>query len=788
MFVSMNWIQEYVDLSGENIESLIKRFTLSTAEVEDIIYKGKEVQGVIIAEIKSVENHPNSKKLHLLKVDTGSGIVDCVCGAPNVEVGQRVAFAPVGSHVVGMEITEATVAGFVSQGMCCGEDELGISDDHTGLMVIDSDAPLGTDIKSIYAIDDIIFEVDNKSLTNRPDLWGHYGIAREFAVIANKPLLPLSLTEPVYSGSEKIDVEIKRPDIAWRYTCVGFKNITRKLSPTNWRIRLFYCGMRAISLLVDITNLIMLEMGQPTHAFDGTGIKSIAIGTEDKEYKFKTLDEVERTIDKDTLMIYTNGKPSAIAGIMGGLESEIEGESDSVVLECACFDGVNIRKTSQRLSHRTDASMRYEKMIDPELTILAAKRFWNMLSSVDAGAEVSTQITDVYVKKYPTIKIDFDKNYIDRYTGIDISAETINHTLSALGFEVVQNGENFSVTVPTWRATKDVSLKADLVEEVSRIYGYDNFAITSTNSLLLPVADSVERSEDNKLKDILVKRFSMHEVHSYIWYEGKKMQDISLEIEDNPKLLNSVTPENTVIRNSMLPTLLCFTYKNKAWADNYNIFEIGRVVQGTKEDGTCNEKNHLGVVLYNKHKNEKDVYFEAVNTLRYIVKSVKHTTNLSFEKIAPEHSWQHPKNTSAIFCDGKRIGSLCTLHPFNLQKIDKNASIVCFEIDMDDFNTIERKDISFTDPSKFPSIDYDISLVIPKNVLFNKAKEKINSLGITELNDISVIDVYDLPEETSITVRFSFAAFERTLTMEEVQKNIDKITESIKDLGIKARF
>ena len=784
----MNWIQEYVDLSGEDIESLIKKFTLSTAEVEDIIYKGKEVQGVIIAEIKSVENHPNSKKLHLLKVDTGSEIVDCVCGAPNVEVGQRVAFAPVGSHVVGMEITEATVAGFVSQGMCCGEDELGISDDHTGLMVIDSDAPLGTDIKSIYAIDDIIFEVDNKSLTNRPDLWGHYGIAREFAVISNKPLLPLQLTEPVYAGSEKIDVEIKRPDIAWRYTCVGFKNITRKISPTNWRIRLYYCGMRAISLLVDITNLIMLEMGQPTHAFDGTGIKSIAIGTEDTEYKFKTLDEVERTINKDTLMIYTNGKPSAIAGIMGGLESEIEGESNSVVLECACFDGVNIRKTSQRLAHRTDASMRYEKMIDPELTILAAKRFWNMLSSVDAGAEVSTQITDVYVKKYPTIKIDFDKNYIDRYTGIDISSETINHTLSALGFEVVQNGENFSVTVPTWRATKDVSLKADIVEEVSRIYGYDNFAVTSTKSLLLPVADSVERSEDNKTKDILVKRFSMHEVHSYIWYEGKKMQDINLEIEDNPKLLNSVTPENTVIRNSILPTLLCFAYENKSWSDNYSIFEIGRVVQGVKEDGTCNEKRHLGIVLYNKHKNEKELYLETVNILRYIVNAIKHTNDISFEKISPEHSWQHPKNTSAILCDGKRIGSLCTLHPFNLQKIDKNASIVCFEIDMDDFNTIAPKDISFTDPSKFPSIDYDISLVLPKDVLFNNAQAKIKSLGIKELNNIGIIDVYELPEETSVTVRFTFSALERTLTMDEVQKNIETITEALKEFNIKARF
>ena len=388
MFVSMNWIQEYVDLSGENIESLIKRFTLSTAEVEDIIYKGKEVQGVIIAEIKSVENHPNSKKLHLLKVDTGSGIVDCVCGAPNVEVGQRVAFAPVGSHVVGMEITEATVAGFVSQGMCCGEDELGISDDHTGLMVIDSDAPLGTDIKSIYAIDDIIFEVDNKSLTNRPDLWGHYGIAREFAVIANKPLLPLSLTEPVYSGSEKIDVEIKRPDIAWRYTCVGFKNITRKLSPTNWRIRLFYCGMRAINLLADLTNYLMLEMGQPMHAFDSRKVEKIRIKRFNEPFTFQTLDGIDRNIDENTLMICNDNTPVAIAGIMGGLDSEIVEDTTTLTLESATFNAASIRKSTVRLAHRTDASNRYEKCLDPEMTVPAIGRFVKLLTDIDADVKV----------------------------------------------------------------------------------------------------------------------------------------------------------------------------------------------------------------------------------------------------------------------------------------------------------------------------------------------------------------------------------------------------------------
>lgn len=788
MFVSMNWIQEYVDLANQDIESLIKRFTLSTAEVEDIFYKGKEVQGVIIAQIKSVEKHPDSKKLHLLKVDTGNGIVDCVCGAPNVEVGQKVAFAPVGSHVVGAEITEAKVAGYISQGMCCGEDELGLSEDHSGLMVIDSDAPLGTDIKKVYQIDDIVFEVDNKSLTNRPDLWGHYGIAREFAVIANKELKPLNISDPEYSGSEKILVNVNREDLTWRYSCIRFKDITRKVSPTNWRIRLFYCGMRSINLLVDLTNLIMLEIGQPTHAFDGSGIKSISIGTSKETFKFKTLDEVERDIDKDTLMIYTNDKPSAIAGIMGGLESEIEGDSNSVVLESANFDGVSIRKASQKLGHRTDASMRYEKMIDPELTLVAVKRFWYLLNSADSGAKVDSQLTDVYVKKYPQIKIDFNKAYIDRYTGIDISSETINNTLTKLGFAVTKKGDEFSVVVPSWRATKDVSLKADIVEEVSRIYGYDNFGITSTHSLLKPVADSISRSEDNRIKDVLVKTFNMHEVHSYIWYDGKKMADIGLELEDNPHLLNSVTPENITLRNSMLPTLLCFAYENKSWKDDYGIFEIGRVVEGTNKDGTCNERSHLGVVIYNKHKSERDLYLETVTLVKDLITSIKHCNTVSFEKITPKHSWQHPKNTAKIICQNTEVGSLCTLHPFNAQKIDKNGSVVCFEIDMGTFNEIPETDISFRDPSKFPAIDYDISLVIPKNIAFGKALEAISNLGIKELVNSSVIDVYELPTETSVTVRFIFAAFERTLTMDEVQKNIDKIIAELEKFDIKARF
>lgn len=787
MFVSMNWIKEYVDFGNQDVTSLIKRFTLSTAEVEDIIYKGSEVSGVIVAEIKTVEPHPNSKKLHLLTVDTGSKICNVVCGAPNVEVGQRVAFAPEGSTVVGGKITKATVAGFESEGMCCGEDELGISDDHSGLMAIDVDCPLGTDIKSIYDIDDIIFEVDNKSLTNRPDLWGHYGIAREFAVLAGSPLKPLPLTEPVYSGNEKIDVKINRPDIAYRYSCCRFKNITRNVSPTNWRIRLYYCGMRAISLLVDLTNLIMLEVGQPTHAFDGTGIKSITVDTPKAPLQFKTLDSIQRNIDTDTLLIYTNDQPSAIAGIMGGEESEIEGDSNSVVLESATFDGVSIRKSSVRLGHRTDASMRYEKMLDPELTMTAVYRFWNMLQSVDSGATVDSKISDEYVKKYPTIQLDIDKNYIDRYTGIDIPSDTIFATLTALGFETKRDGDKFNVTVPSWRATKDVSLKADLVEEVSRIYGYDNFAITSTQSLLKPEKSLPSRDEDNRIKDLLVKRYNMHEVHSYIWFEGKKLYDIGIEVEENPKLMNTVTPENSVLRNSMLPTILTFAYENKSYGDAYSIFEIGRVVEGTDKDGNCNERRKLGVVLFDKRKTEKQTYFDAVEIINTMVKSIKHSS-VSYQKTEVEHLWQHPKNTSNILVDGVKIGSLCTLHPFNAQKIDKNAAIVCIEIDMEIFNQLEIKDMQFHDISKFPAIDYDISLVLPKSVMFNNVKAKIDGMKVPDLADTSVIDVYELEDETSVTVRFCFSAFDRTLVMDDVQESVNKIVAELEKDGIKSRF
>ncbi len=783
MFVSINWIKEFVDLSGLDIKKLIESFTLATAEVEDIIIKGEDIKNVVVGEILSIENHPDSKKLHLLKVDGGDRIYDVVCGAPNVRENMKIAFVKAGGRVPAGEITKATVAGYESEGMCCSAFELGLSDDKSGLMEIDVDTPNGTDLKEIYPIDDIIFEVDNKSLTNRPDLWGHYGIAREFSALAKRELSPLPVSDLAYNGNEKIKVTVERPDLVYRYSCVKMDNITKNVSPLSMQIRLYYCGMRGINLLADLTNYIMLEMGQPTHAFDGNKIDEIKIGTPDADCKFTTLDNTERDITTDTLLIKNATTPVAIAGIMGGLDSEIVGETNSVVLECANFDGVSVRKSSSRLGLRTDASARYEKMLDPEMTVTAAKRFAYLLQSIDEGAKVASQLTDKYTKKYPEIEIDFTKSFVDKYTGIDISSERIYETLVSLGFATTLDGENFHVKVPSWRSTKDVTIKADIIEEITRIYGYDNFKIITTKSPLKPVRSAPVRSESNELKDILVKHYNLHEVHSYIWCDVRRYKKLGIEVEDNVKVLNIESSDNGTLRNSMIPTLLVAVSDNKDFKEAFGIFEIGRTVKGLKSDGTANERRTLGIVLFDKKGNEKDLFFKAINMINSALASVKHKTP-EYKKISPVHAWQHPKNTADILLDSVKIGTLNTLHPTNASKLDKTGKAVTIEIDIDDLLTVSNRNIEFSEPSTQQSTYYDLSLNISNGAKFCELQKCWDELNLAELTSVKVIDTYEKDGVKSIAVRFVFSSKDRTLEMEEVQNWIDKILENLKKIGI----
>ena len=794
MLVSMNWISEFTDLSGIDLKELINRFTLSTAEVEDVYEMGKNIKKVVVGEILSVKKHPAADNLNLIKVNTGDEIVDCVCGTPNVMEGMYVPFAKIGGQVGDLLIKEVILAGEKSCGMCCSEKEIGVSEDNTGLMVLDKSHNPGTDIKEFMELEDVVFEVDNKSLTNRPDLWGHYGIAREIACLNGRLLKPLEVHDTMqYGRLPSVSVAVEDPEKTYRYTTITASHITRKLSPTGIKIRLTYCGMRPIDLLTDLTNYIMLELGQPMHVFDHSIIKDIRLKTFDEPFEFRTLDEISRIIDQDTLMSCSaDGKPAAVAGIMGGELSRINENTTSLLLESANFDSVTVRKSAAKLGIRTDASARYEKTLDPEMTVPAIKRFLKLLTETDAGVQITSSLTDVYVRKYDNVTIDFDKEFVDRYTGIDISTDYITKTLTALGFGVNHIGNNFSVTVPSYRATKDVTIKADIIEEITRIYGYDNIKIKSNKSLLSPVHHSSAREEEYKIKLILADRFGMNEVHTYIWYDSKFNKELGIKTLPNVRVINSVTAENDTVKATLIPSLLNIISKNAALIPEIGIFEIGRVAEGFKEDGLCRERKKLGIVIASRKMTEKQTYFkmkEIIDNITYSIKNCLpsyHNTDNS-----KNCSYVHPVNLASITMNGTAVGYFSCIHPKVRDKIDKKLNIAFVEIDMDDFNTVAKETIIYKEISKYPGIYIDYSFLIDKGIRYEEIQRNIAAFRCEYLKSYGVIDVYEddtlLKGKKSMTIRFEFGSDERTLENKEINEMTDVLLTLLKEKGIQLR-
>ena len=777
MFLSMNWISDFVDLTGLDKMDLIRKFSLSTAEVEnEIFFKGSDFSGIVVAEIKSVEDHPKSEKLHLLKVDIGEAeLVDVVCGAPNVRVGMKTAFAKVGAKIGEIEIAPRPLAGYMSNGMCCSEKEIGISDDNSGIMDITDDVKNGTDLKEIYEIDDIVFEVDNKSLTNRPDLWGHYGIAREFASLASRELKPLPQVDlSQYDNLPKVDLKIE-DDLCQRYSCLQVANITKNVSPVNMRIRLYYCGMRGINLLADLTNYLMLEMGQPMHAFDSRKVEKIRIKRFDKPFTFQTLDGIDRNIDENTLMICNDNTPVAIAGIMGGLDSEIVEDTTTLTLESATFNAASIRKSTVRLAHRTDASNRYEKCLDPEMTVPAIARFVNLLMEIDPDAKVVSALTDEYAYRYPTVTLDFDKAFIDKYTGIEIANDTIVNTLNSLGFKASNDGDKFKVQVPSWRATKDVTIKADIVEEITRIYGYDNFDIHTASAPLYPVRADAGKTVEDRIKDMLVHRYSLHELHSYVWQYYDEYKALGMEIEDNIKLQSATNPNIETIRKSIIPTQLCQVKTNISFGTDFGVFEIGRTVDGLKTDGLCNERKKLCITLYSKTKSLESLYVELATMLSVVSDNIKHKS-LTFVPMEATLSYEHPRNLNEISCDGVALGKIGVVHPTVSKKIDKKASIVFAEIDVPVFTELTDAGIHYEEPSKFPNMEIDLSFMSETFAPIGKA---IADANCPLIKKVEVTDTYRDENGKSITVRLTFSNPERTLTTDEVMEVANGIIDAL---------
>lgn len=793
MFLSMNWIRDFVNLDGVDLDDLIHKFTLGTAEVEGVEHVGKDIQDVVVGQILSINDHPNSKKLHLLKVDGGDRVYDVVCGAPNVAAGMKVPFARMGGMAGGMKIERRPVAGFDSEGMCCSERELGISDNHEGLMKLPEDAVVGTDIKKLYEIDDVIFEVDNKSLTNRPDLWGHYGIAREIAALAHRELRPYAQASLVeYNDLPEVPIEVKDTELVYRYSALAVENISVAESPKNMQIRLYRCGMRGINLLADLTNYIMLELGQPMHAFDYQRVSQIEVGHFPETFTFATLDGKERSIQPETLMICSQGKPVAVAGIMGGLESEIVDDTHSFLLESATFDAVSIRKSSAALGLRTDASMRYEKTLDPEMTVGAIGRYLYLLRQIDPDVKVISRLSDQYVKHYPTRTITFDKAYVDRITGIDISEERIEKTLTDLGFGISREDKDFVVTVPSWRATKDVTIKADIIEEITRIYGYDNFELKTAEVALHPQVYSAEHQLHSQIKTLLAYSYGGHEVHTYIWNDGKKLTELGLSNEGYLHLINSVSPDIETLRSEMVPSLLCVAARNKGYDSEFTVFEIGSVIAGIREDGLGDEQKHLGIVLWGRKKDEEALLMKAKTMVESLAQLTRgtHFVYSALEAAAGEagpKEWQHPYNAFRISAGcGCELGQMAIVHPAVCGKVDKKAAAVAVELNLDRMCALEKQTPAFQEPSRFPSIVNDISFMVSTDVRYADFERVIAAHPCEYLVSYELVGIYQdvaWENQESVTIRFVFCSPERTLESEEVAQAAAMYMEAMKEIG-----
>lgn len=792
MYISINWIKDFVDLSGIDVENLIYKFTMSTAEVEGFTKYGEDIKDVIVAQILSVEDVENSKKLHKLMVDTGSEKLQVICGAPNVKVGAKVALAKVGSIVAGEKIGEATLAGESSNGMCLSEKELGISDDHSGIIILDDNAKLGEDIKNIIPIDDIIYEVDNKSLTNRPDLWGHYGIAREIAAITGRELRPLEVENlELYNELEKLDISVEADDenpLCLRYSSMRVENVTRKQASWKMKVRLYYCGMRSINLLADMTNYIMLELGQPMHAFDEKVVSSVNVKTLREDTEFTTLDSEKRMLDKGTLMICHEDKPVGIAGVMGGLDSEITDDTTSLFLESANFDSVAIRKTASKLDLRTDAAARYEKTLDPELTKLAIARFIKILRDEDKDIKVTSAFTDIYIKKYPHITIHIDKDYIDRSIGKVLSMEEVTTTLKNLEYDIEVDGKNIKIEVPTFRATKDVSQKADIIEEIARIHGYDNISPKTNFWKVSPVQKDEVRELEYASKELLATKYGMSEIHSYVWYNKELNKELGIKVKDNIKIVNGIVRLDNTLRREMAPTMLYAISKNLKYMSECKVFEVGRTFEYEFNGKNVEENKVLGIGLSSTKQTEKELVYEAKAMINSIAKINKNIDVKYKNMEIVTNNYMHPVNSFEIIINGEVLGNIFVVHPKVRDNINPKASIVIAELRIDILGNMLKNNINYKEVTKYQTVNFDFSFVIDSDTKYGKIEELIEASDLKYLLEYNLIDVYENKEKLkgkkNVTVRFKIGSYDKTLTKEEIDYDRKTLIQNFADNNI----
>ncbi len=805
MKVSYNWLKDLVECN-KSYDELSHILTMSGLEVEGEEQLGKDIINVVIGYIKNVKAHPNADKLSVCIVDAGQNEdLQIVCGASNVAAGQKVPVALVGSILPGnFKIKKAKLRGVESFGMICSAKELGIDDSmiptdaREGIWVLDEEAPIGENFVEYFSLDDIVFEI---GLTpNRADCLSMINVAREVkANTGGKLKLPeIDFKENNTSISNKISVDIKDTDLCYRYTARLVENVQIKPSPNWLQARLRSCGIRSINNIVDVTNYVMLETGQPLHAFDYDLLseKEIIVRRSKEGEKITSLDGVIRELDSNMLVIADKEKPVAVAGVMGGFDTEVNQKTNNILLESACFKASSIRHTSRKLGLRSESSNRFEKGVDREGAIDAVNRAAQLLEML-ADGDVAEGIIDNYPEPIEQVNLKLRVNRVNFVLGTELDDKYIGELLKKLSFKVekVNNGI-FNVEIPSYR--QDIKKEVDLIEEVARLYGYDNIKITLPVTVSERAVLTNKQIVENKIKENLAS-IGLSEVVTFSFINPEMYNKLILDDENylrnSTVVSNPLSEDQGVMRTILIPGLIETAVRNKnRRIEDVSIFEIGRVFNpGDKK--LPDEKTILAGLIMGKttgdwknKKTDKDFY--------YCKGIIDYMLNKFFITAEYEQSnckeYLHPGKSANILVGNKLVGYIGELHPRVCENFDLEDKAIVFEVDIDMLSNIYDSNIKFEPLPKHPGITRDLAVVVEENVQQVQIENIIKNFGKPLIRKINLFDVYKGKQIAegykSLAYSIYYQADDRTLIDEEVNKTHDKVwLELEKQLNAKLR-
>jgi phenylalanyl-tRNA synthetase beta chain len=809
VLISLNWIRTFCPF--ETRESPLEvgaRFSLHTAEVEAVIERGGALAQARAAAVLGVRPHPGADRLRLVSVDAGAGRpVEVVCGAPGVREGMVVPYAAPGAVILGREIREAEVRGVRSPGMLLSEKELEVSDDGSGLWSLPPGAAPGTLLSEVFpALVDVVLEVDNKSLTHRPDLWGHHGVAREFSALYGVPLEALAVDESLARAPGQAAVRVSlegkgvsgRSGLCRRYCGLQIDGVRVGPSPEWLRHRLLAVGARPINGIVDVTNYILFELGQPLHAFDATRVAGGAIRVRRAAAgeRMKLLDGHVVELRAEDLVIADANAPVALAGVMGGAESEISAATTSVFLESANFAPGGVRRTSVRVGRRTDSSLRFEKSLDPENARTGILRAAAMILELCPGARVVGALQDVGYEQESPIEIRTSEEFLERRLGSELPSGRARSILESLGFSVEdEGGAAWRVRVPSWRGTKDISIAEDLVEEVGRIHGFDNLRPFAPEWQVEAVPVNEHRRFERRAKEFLAVHGGLCEVFTYSLVGGEHCRRFGLDPAAHLALRNPLNEDMDRLRREIVPVLLEKTRDNQRYAQRFGLFELGRVYRKDparlREPELPDERRRLAGVLSFEARSPEGFY-EA----RRLVMSLLEHLRVGRVEIAPfaagpAPAWVHPSVAARVLAGGKERGVIARVHPAIEERLELAGDVVTFDLDFDALFEDPRRPVDYRPPMRYPTVLFDVAVVAPERTPVAEIQAVLRrAVGDLLVRD-EVFDVFQSEAvgagKRSVAVRLEYGSRERTLGSEEVAGIEARVVRAVGDAGWRLR-